>query len=229
MGVAVGREHLEDALGDIQNRDIKGATAQVEDGDLLVLLLLEPVRQGRGRRLVDDPGDLQAGDLSGVLGGLPLAVVEIGRDRDHRLAYLVAEITFRGLLQLPQDESRNLRGRVILVVDAHLDEVARAADDLVGHHLLLAANLFVPAAHEPLDRINGSPGIGDRLPLGWLANQNLSLGSERDHRRREPASFLVGNDRHIRTFHHRDHAVGRTQVDPDEFFTFRHDQSPFPR
>ena len=229
VSVTVGREHLEDALGDIQDRDVEGAAAQVEDGDLLVLFLFEPVRQRRGRRLVDDPGDFQAGNLAGVLGGLSLAIVEVCRNGDHRLAHLVAEVAFRGLFELPQDQRRDLRRRVILVVDAYLDKVARSADHLVRDHLLLGPDFLVPAAHEPLDRVDRSPGIGDRLPLGRLTDQNLSLGRERDHRRREPASLLVGNHRHIRTFHHRDHAVGCTQVDPDEFFTFRHDQSPFPR
>ena len=79
VGVAVGREDLEDAVGHVEDRDVEGAAAQVEDGDLLVLLLVEPVGQGGGGRLVDDPGHLEAGDLAGVLGGLALAVVEVGR------------------------------------------------------------------------------------------------------------------------------------------------------
>ena len=90
VGVAVGREDLEDAVGHVEDRDVERAAAEVEDGDLLVLLLVEPVGQGRGGRLVDDPRDLQAGDLAGVLGRLPLAVVEVGRDGDDRLADLVA-------------------------------------------------------------------------------------------------------------------------------------------
>ncbi len=114
MSVAVGRKHLEDAVGHVEDRDVERAAAQVEDRDLLVLLLLEPVGQGRRRRLVDDPRDFEAGDLPGVLGRLPLAVVKISRDRDHGFADLVPQVALSRLLELPQDHRRDLGRRVIL-------------------------------------------------------------------------------------------------------------------
>ena len=227
VGVAVGREHLEDAVGHVEDRDVERAAAQVEDGDLLVLLLVEAVGQRRGGRLVDDPRDLQAGDLAGVLGRLPLAVVEIGRDGDDRLADLVPEVALGRLLELAQDECRDLRRGVLLAVDPHLDEVVGAADDLVGDHLLLGLDLAVAAAHEPLDRVDRPLGIGDGLPLGRLADEDFSLAGEGDDRGGQPASFLVGDDRHVATLHHRDDAVGRPQVDADDLLTFCHDGPPF--
>ena len=220
VGVAVGREDLEDAVGDVEDRDVERAAAQVEDGDLLVLLLVQPVGQRRGGRLVDDPRDLQPGDLAGVLGGLPLAVVEIGGDRDHGLADLVAQVALGRLLELAEDHRRDLGRRVLLAVDPDLDEVVGAPDHLVGDHLLFGLDLVMPAAHEPLDRVDRPAGIGDRLPLRRLAHQDVALGREGDDRRRQPTPLLVGDDRHIVPLHHRDDAVGRTQVDPDDLFAF---------
>jgi hypothetical protein len=40
--VAVGAEHLEDAVADVEDRHVERAAAEVEDRDLLVLLLVEP-------------------------------------------------------------------------------------------------------------------------------------------------------------------------------------------
>ena len=100
VGVAVGGLHLEDAVADFQDRDVEGAAAQVVDGDLLVLLLVEPVGQRGGGRLVDDAQHLEAGDLAGVLGGLALGVVEVGRNGDDGLGDLFPELGFGVGLEL---------------------------------------------------------------------------------------------------------------------------------
>jgi hypothetical protein len=52
---------------------------------MVSVLLVEAVGERRRGRLVDDAQHLEAGDLAGILGGLALGVVEIGRHRDHRL------------------------------------------------------------------------------------------------------------------------------------------------
>ena len=77
--VAVGRDDLHDVVADLEDRDVERAAAEVVDGDDLVLLLVEAVRERRRRRLVDDALDLEAGDAAGVLGGLALGVVEVRR------------------------------------------------------------------------------------------------------------------------------------------------------
>ena len=50
VGVAVDAQHFEDAVADVQHRHVERAAAEVEDEDLLVLLLVQPVRQRRRRR-----------------------------------------------------------------------------------------------------------------------------------------------------------------------------------
>ncbi len=104
-GVAVGGQHLELVLAldlrDLDDGDVEGAAAQVVDGDLLVAaLLVHAVGQGRGGGLVDDALDLEPGDAPGVLGGLTLGVVEIGRHRDDRLGDRLAQVVLGGLLHL---------------------------------------------------------------------------------------------------------------------------------
>ena len=47
VGVAVGALDLEDALGQLQDRDVVGAAAEVEHGDLLFLLLIQAVGERR--------------------------------------------------------------------------------------------------------------------------------------------------------------------------------------
>ena len=107
--VAAGRLHLEGAFAQLQDRDIERAAAEVEHGDRLVAPLFEAVGERGGRRLVNDAQHLQAGDGAGVLGRLALAVVEVGRDGDHRFGDGLTEIGLRVRLQLLQDHGGDLR------------------------------------------------------------------------------------------------------------------------
>ena len=80
--VAAGGLDLDDALADLEQGHVERAATEVEDEDRLVLLaLVQAVRQrGRGG-LVDDAQDVEARDLTGLLGGLALGVVEVRRRR----------------------------------------------------------------------------------------------------------------------------------------------------
>ena len=102
-GVAVGGLDLEDAVAHVEHGDVEGAAAQVVDGDGLILLLVQTIGQRRSGRLVDDAQDFQAGDAAGVLGGLALRVVEVGRHSDDGLGDGLAEVSFGIGLDLGQD------------------------------------------------------------------------------------------------------------------------------
>ena len=93
VSIAVGRLYLDYAVAHFENRNIEGAAAEVVDRDGLVLLAIEPVGQRGRRRLIDDAHDFQASDLTGVLGGLALGVIEVGWYGDHRLGDLLAQIS----------------------------------------------------------------------------------------------------------------------------------------
>ena len=106
--VAVGRDDLHDVVADLEDGDVEGAAAEVVDRDDLVLLPVEPVREGGRGRLVDDALHVQAGDAAGVLRRLPLRVVEVGRNGDDRLGDLLAQVVLGRLLELLDDLRRDL-------------------------------------------------------------------------------------------------------------------------
>ena len=204
-GVAVGGLDLEDAVADLQDRDVESAAAQVEDDDLLFLLFVETISQSGGGRLVDNPLHVQAGDPPGILGGLALAVVEVGGDGDHRIGDLLAQILLGGLLHLPEDHRRDLRSGVLLAL--HLDHgvAVLALDDLEGAQLdgLLDLRVAELAADQPLDGEEGAVRIGDGLALGDLADQPLAAVGEGHHRGGGAVAFDVIDDLGVAAFHHR--------------------------
>eukprot|EP00754_Rhynchopus_humris_P032203 Rhum_TRINITY_DN15385_c6_g2::Rhum_TRINITY_DN15385_c6_g2_i4::g.154871::m.154871 len=93
VSVSGRRLHLEDSAVDRQQRHIERTATQVEDQDVLLRLLrlVQAVRDGRSRRLVDDTQDLHAGDRTRVLRRLTLRVVEVRRHRHHGLLDLLAQ------------------------------------------------------------------------------------------------------------------------------------------
>ena len=121
---------FEDSVADIEDRNIEGAAAEVEHQDRFVLLLVEAVGERCRRRLVDDAEHVQSGDLAGVLGRLPLRVVEVGRDGDHRVVDLLAQILGRVVGELAQYQRGNLFRRVLLAHDLKAHGVVRAGTTL---------------------------------------------------------------------------------------------------
>ena len=184
--VAIRGLDLEHALAQLQDRDVEGAATQVVDRDLLVVLLVQAVGQGRGRGLVDDPLDLEARDPPGVLGRLALGVVEVGGDRDDRLGDLLAQVRLGVGLQLLEDHCADLGRRVVAVAGNDADPVGLGVLlDVVRDETLGALHLGVvpAAAHEALDRVDGVGRVGDRLALGQLADHALAGLGESDDRR----------------------------------------------
>ena len=108
-GVSAGGEHLEDVVSDLEDRDVESAAAEVVDSDLLRQALAEAVGQrGRGG-LVEDAEHLESRDAPGVLGRLPLVVVEVGRHRDDGLADRLTQACLCDGLDFAQDHGADFR------------------------------------------------------------------------------------------------------------------------
>ena len=83
--VAVGGQHLEDAVLQFEDRDVERAAAQIVDGDDAFFALVESVGERGRRRLVHQAQHFESRDAAGVAGGLALRIVEVGGNRDDGL------------------------------------------------------------------------------------------------------------------------------------------------
>ena len=161
--VAVGRQHLEHAVLDAQDRDVERAAAEVVDGDEAGVPLVEAVGQRRRRRLVDDAQHLEAGDAAGVARRGALRVVEVRRHGDHRAIDFVVELALLGeerlgaALQLAQDERGNFRRRELPVAEADPhDPAGFAARRGTAAGCASSRTSSRALAHEALHRIHGA-------------------------------------------------------------------------
>jgi hypothetical protein len=109
MCVTIGGLDFEDALLHLENRDIKGTASQVIDGNDRVVGTVETICKGSGSRFINDAENLKAGNLTSILGGLTLGIVEVGGDGDDS----VAKETVRE--NVPEDKERNLLDLLVCI------------------------------------------------------------------------------------------------------------------
>jgi len=166
MRIAVRAEHFEAVVADGKNRDIERAAAEIVDRHFLVFLLIQTIGQGGGGRFIDDAQDVKTGNFSRVLCSLPLRIVEIGGNRDHRLGDLSAEIGFRGFLHFLQDHRGDFRRSIGFAHHFDLTIAGTTFGYAIGNQLLFFRDLGVFPPHKAFDREDRIGGIGDRLAFG---------------------------------------------------------------
>src|SRR5579871_2118223 len=209
--VTIGGFDFDHTFSDFEDRNVERSAAEIVHGDGLVFTLVETVGERCRRRFVDDALHFETGNLAGIFGRLPLRVIEVRRHRDDGFGDFFTDIVFRGLLQLLQNQRRNLRWGVLLPLREHCDVIA-LPDDLIRDHLDFFCDFVVTAAHEPLDRVHRVFRISNGLPLGHLAHQTLPGLGKADYGRRSPPSFFIGDDLGLATFHDSYARIGGAQV-----------------
>src|SRR6185503_20447841 len=82
--------------------------------------------------------------------------------------------------------------------------------------VLLAVDVDGPArADLALDRADGPVRVGDRLPLGDLTDEHLTVTGEGDDGRSRPGALRVGDDGGLASFQNADAGVRGAEVDAD--------------
>ena len=202
VSITVGCQNLDDTVTDLDDGDIEGTAAEIVYHDLLLGLIVQTVSKRCSGRLVDDSLDIKSCDLTGVLGCLSLCIVEVSRNGDNRLGYLLAEICLCVCLQLLKDHRGDLLRSVCLVVNAY----------------------FIVASHVSLDGSNGSVCVGYRLTLCRLADQSLTGLGKCNNRRGCADTLCICDNGRLSAFHNCYTAVCCTKINTNDF---SHDVSPF--
>jgi len=184
VSVSTSGLYLEDTTLDGKEGHIECATTQVEDEDVLLSLsgFVQTVGNSSGCGLVDDTEDVQTRDGTGILGGLTLAVIEIGGDSDHSLGDVGSEEGLSSLLHLDQHHRTDLFGGEILALALELDSdvglVTLLGDDFEWPvlHIILADGVGEASTNEPLCIEHSVLRVEGNLVLCSIADQTLLVG-----------------------------------------------------
>ena len=207
VGVAIGGADFKDAVTDFKGRDVECAAAKVIDSDFFVLHFVESVGERGCGGLVDDALHIEAGDLSGILRGVALRVVEISGNSDDSLRDFLAQLGFGVCLELREDHRGDFLWREALRLSVDIDLNVGVAiggfHQLVGHAVLFAADFVEFAAHETLHREDCVRGVCDGLALGGLAYKALTGFCEGDDGWCGACALGVFQHDGLTGFHHR--------------------------
>jgi hypothetical protein len=159
------------------------------------------------------------GDLAGILGGLTLGIIEVGRHGNHGVGDCFTQIFFGGLFHLAENHRRDLSGGIGLA--GHLDHgiAPRTFNDgkrTDADGLLYFSVLELPA-DQPFDREQRPGWIGHGLTLGDLTDKAFATVGKRDNRRCCPITLTIFDNLRITAFHDRHAGIGGSQVNANYF------------
>jgi len=183
MSVTVGSLDLEDTVLNGEEGDIESATTKIEDEDVFLTLTLfvETVSDSGSGGLVDDSLDVETGDLTSILGGLTLGVIEVSGYSDNSLGDGLAEVGLSDFLHLDEDHGGDLLSHESLLLSLELDNdqglVLGSGLDLEGPELAVGLNSLVSelTADKTLGIEDGVGGVSGGLVLGSVTNKALLL------------------------------------------------------
>ena len=211
-GVATRCQHFKDVLADLEDRNVERTATEVINSDLLVEAFTEAIGEGGSRGFVEDAQYFKARDLSCVLGGLSLVVVEVCGHGNDRFGDFFIESRFRDLLHLAKHHCRNLGQRKVFLAHADAHAVVCALSNLVGADRLGFACFFrkVVPAYESLGRRNGVRRIMDDVgPRGVAYGDGSALVKRHDTRGRVFAERIRKHFK-LSVFHRRHARITRS-------------------
>jgi len=167
-GISVGGLHFEDTSGNLEDGDIEGTTTEIVNSNDLTVSLVLSESEGSGGGLVDDTLNIEVSDLTSILGGLSLGIVEVSGDSDDGLLDSGADVRLSGLLHLGEDEGSDLRRRVLLSSSFNPGISVGSSNDLVRQvlHISLSLGIIKSAANKSLCSVKSVFGVLYGLSFG---------------------------------------------------------------
>ena len=218
LGVAAGGLDVKDAIGNAQQRDIKGAPTQIEDQNGLGAAAIKAIGQGCSGWLIEDSLNREARKPAGIPGGLALGIIEIGGNRHHGGLHLLAEIGGSVIHQLAQQASHQfLRGVFALGSRAHHPHLTQViGPDGVGHRLGGLIELLPLPPNQALQVGKAVARIEHQLAACRLTHQQFFFAAEPNHRRGRAQTFCIGHHHRPATFQDSQHGIGGAQINADD-------------
>jgi len=190
--------HLKYAVIDLQQRDIKGAAAEIKNENVArSLFATQPIRKGCSSRFVDDTNVNKTNDLGRIYRCLALYIRKIRRHSDHHLLHMESNIRLYCFLEITENRRGDFyrRNECFFFLILHLEyELATLMGDNFDRGIFDVLNdvlIIGTAPDEAFDAMNCVLGIRSRLLSGRITDKSL-LGSKSNNRPGKKSQCEVG-------------------------------------
>ena len=218
LRVTVRRLDVKNAIGDAQQRHVKGAATKVEDQDPFDGAAVKAIGQSSCSGLIEDALHRDARQPSGVTGGLALCVVEVSGHGHHCRFHRFTQISGRVIDKLANDAGHQFFGRVFPLCHrtGHPNLPLVVGTHRVGNREA-AVLQFVPVpADEPLQVREGVAGAEHQLAPGQLTHQQFLILGVSDNGWGGSAALGIGDHVGTTCLQHSDNRIGGPQIDSDD-------------
>lgn len=215
MSVTVSGFDFKDTVFDSEERHIESATTEIENEHIAfaLSLLVETVSDSSSGGLINDTLDVEASDLTSILGSLTLRVVEIGGHSDNSVLDSSVKVSFSDFLHLDENHRRNFFSLELLLLSLELN---------TNHGLFTGAGLNLErpelnvllddlvtefTADETLSIEDGVGGVSGSLVLCSITDETLLFG-EGNVGGGSVDTLIVGDDFNFVVLEHTDAGVG---------------------
>jgi len=108
MGITSSGFDFEDTVINSEDGYIESTTTKIEDKDISLLVItflffIKTISDSSGGWFIDDSLNGESSNLTSILGGLSLGVIEISRDGDNSIFDLFVEMRLSDLSHLSED------------------------------------------------------------------------------------------------------------------------------
>ena len=175
---------------------------------MVLSTLVQPVSQCRRGWFIHDPAYIQAGDLTGFLGGLALGIVKVGRYGDHRFGHFITEIILGRFLHFLKHHGTDLLGRILPAINVNANRIIVTLHHFITPVADLFRHFIKTATHETLHTTDGVMRISDGLALGRITHFALAILKKSHYRWGRATPFFISYDNRFIAFHNGYATVG---------------------
>lgn len=183
--VEIGGIKLKKEVEDLKKRKVESKEEKVIERDGIELDIVEKIGKRRRGRIVDDEKKLKKGDIEGIIGGMKMGVVEVGRKSDEGMSKGLEKVGLRSLINIMKDNRGDMRRRIFIEVKIEKGIEIVEIEDIVRKKIIVIGEnrIVIEKENKEIEGKKGELRVGEGMKIRRMKREELVKIGEGDDRR----------------------------------------------